>query len=65
MTDGVNAVVWVAFAIFSDPDPCNEFMEKHKLYEGLDWQCVIEDWTHDYKLAPEVSLRPKARPVVQ
>lgn len=61
-TEGINAYVWVAFAIFGDPNACDKFMEKHKLYEGLNWQCVIHDWTHEYKLAPDVSLRPKARP---
>jgi len=62
MTDGVNTFVWIAFAVFSEPAPCDVFMEAHKLYEGLDWQCVIHDWRDDKKLAPDVSLRPRARP---
>ena len=50
---------WAAIILFTSPEACDEFNERHKLQQQFEPQCVlIEDGTS----APRTSLRPKARP---
>ena len=59
---------FIAFLPFESWDDCQEFVRFHDLYEFHD-QCVGVDtsgnrtnYEQERKLAPDWSLRPKARP---
>lgn len=56
-------MIWLALVPFTDPDVCFEYVQKNNLMQQLDWQCILIEPDEPTKpLAPEYSLKPKARP---
>ena len=57
-------MMWVAFVAFATTDACDAFVAEQRLMETImDAQCVLIEPEELVKpLAPETSLRPKARP---
>ena len=57
-------MMWVAFVAFATTDACDAFVaEQHLMETIMDVQCVLIEPDEPVKpLAPETSLRPKARP---
>ena len=57
-------MMWVAFVAFATTDACDAFVaEQHLMETIMDVQCVLIEPDEPTKpLAPETSLRPKARP---
>lgn len=57
-------MIWIALVAFSTTDACDAFVAEQRLMETImDVQCVLIEPDEPIKpLAPETSLRPKARP---